>query len=621
MSALNVLGYILSFNFMSTLKPHLSCAFILLLYSTFNPAHSSPISFSAKYFEDTDSKYSLDELLTSPGDTLFESPGDKGLSFGWVDNPYWYKVEIKANDKNSDIIMLDIAWPLLDKLDIYVTNSEKQLISVYKLGDHKPFSKRPVFDSHFVIPLNIKKEPLQTLYFNVVTTSSMQLPIKFYSQDEYRKHRAVLYSIQGIFYGLLIVMSFYNLFIYLATRHIAYLHYFGFVVSFGILQAGLKGSGFQFVWPNATSLNDYSIATGGAFCLLFLTLFARSFLQLNQVDVLKKTNNVMLFIATLFVFTSFIISYKAIITPLAITVIVFSITVIVTAILRYRQGFTEARYYLLAWIALVIGCIIYLSKQLGLLPINTITENALQIGSALEILLLSFALADRLNSLGRSLEQVNHKLEKQVKKRTSELMLALENLSEANERLSVISVTDRLTGLHNRHHFDITLEKELGKAQKKQENMSLLLIDIDHFKNINDTWGHLTGDKALQFVSRKLETACKNITSFICRYGGEEFVVTLPGASLEKACELAGEICVQLDKSEYIEDKTKIPLTVSIGVSSSKNVSSMNAEEFIKTADIALYNAKGDGRNCVHIFDKDAHAKDNSVQQTVRLTL
>lgn len=85
--------------------------------------------------------------------------------------------------------------------------------------------------------------------------------------------------------------------------------------------------------------------------------------------------------------------------------------------------------------------------------------------------------------------------------RTSELVLALKKLSDANNKLSVISITDSLTGLHNRYHFDLALEKEIGRVQRKQETICLLLIDIDHFKKINDTWGHLVGDTALHCSS------------------------------------------------------------------------------------------------------------------------
>ena len=605
MATVNPHSYTKKYNCVAVLALRCLLSSVVLFASINSSANEDIVSFDAGYFEDIGSKYSFNEVVKPSSDALFKRPGKNGLSFGWVEHPYWYKVRVEAKSTIHETVMLDIPWPLLDTLDVYITDASRKLIQAHRLGDHRPFSTRPVSDSHFVIPLDIKNEPVQVIYFNVSTTSSMQLPLTFYSEDGYRKSRAISYTVQGIFYGLLFVMVFYNLFIYLATRRIAYLHYVGFVISFGILQSGLKGSGFQFIWPNIVSLNDFSIATGGAFSLLFLTLFSRLFLQLDEVNSLKKVNNIMLAISFGFIFLSFIVSYKAIITPLAIVVIVSAIIVIIFAILRYRQGFKDARYYLLAWLALVIGCITYLSKQLGFLPINFITEHSLQIGSTMEIILLSFALADRLNSLDRSLKQVNLELEQQVEDRTSKLTLALEELEKANNKLSFISVTDSLTGLHNRYHFDLTLKKEINRIKRNPETICLLLIDIDHFKQVNDTWGHIVGDRILQFVSRILEQSCQRPEDFVCRYGGEEFAIVLPGTSFEGAFILAERMRQLVEKSEYTEKDIKISLTISIGISASNIISTVNSEHLLKAADIALYNAKADGRNCVRTLDQE----------------
>ncbi|SMF65154.1 7TMR-DISM extracellular 2 [Alteromonadaceae bacterium Bs31] len=564
-------------------------------------ADSGYISFDAYYFNDEGANSTIQDVLRGDSANRFIEPQANGLSFGWVDTPYWVKLQI-IEIKDKQALFLEIPWPLLDELNIYLVDSENTIISSYALGDHQYFSQRPIFDAQFVVPVDFSTQAIETIYFQVQTSSSLQLPIRFWTQEDYLKHRAKYLSTQGIFYGLLLVMTFYNLFIYFSTRRVAYLHYVCFVVSFSTLQLGLKGVGFQFIWPNIPQLNDYAIATGGSFCLLFLTLFARSFLQLDETPALKKVNNYMLVLAIIFILLSMLVPYRVIITPLTVSVLICSIIVIIKATLRYRQGFREARFYLVAWITMVVGCFIYLFKQLGFFPINYITENSLQIGSAFEIVLLSLALADRLNTLQSGLKTANERLEQEVSDRTQELLSALEKLGNVNTRLSVISITDGLTGLHNRYHFDSALQKTIEKMRSIGGTVSLLILDIDHFKKINDTWGHLLGDKALQWVGDSLCAIKKRKADVLCRYGGEEFAIIMPDTDNLGASNFAENIRQEMEASHFYEEGVRIPITISIGIASLPATTDLEPDKLIKAADIALYGAKNYGRNCVHIF-------------------
>ena len=563
----------------------------------------SALDLSYLYLEDIGNKISYQDLKSDHVQGMFKEPSENGLSFGWVDDPYWIEMTIHQRPF-EDVLFMEIAWPLLDRLHIFIVDRDGQTIEIFELGDHLDFTNRPIFDSHFVIPINFKTHDIGTVYFNVETTSSMQLPVTFWTQQEYFKHRATYLTVQGIFYGLLLVMIFYNLFIYLSTQRIAYLHYVGFVASFGVLQLGLKGTGYQFLWPSMNVINDYAIATGGASALLFLSLFARSFLQLPNSSSLKRINNYMLVVAVGFIIASLVLPYRTVITPLAITVLVVSCAVIGMGIHRYRHGFREARFYLLAWVTVVIGCSIYLFKQLGFFPINFLTENSMQIGSAMEILILSFALADRLNTLRVRLENTNHQLELDVQKRTKELVSALEKLGKANVKLAVISTTDGLTGLGNRYHFDNALTKELLRVKRSLDRHAvvLLMLDIDHFKSVNDTWGHVVGDKVLLFVSECLRQECKRQVDTIYRYGGEEFAIILSQTCFEEAAHVAENIRHRIENSEFLEGDIHIQITISVGLASTTNLDKVLEEELIRAADLALYNAKESGRNCVHFF-------------------
>lgn len=585
--------------------------YLLFAYPGLSFAESEePVAVSESYLFDPESKLTFEDILKPETQSKFDQPGAKGLSFGWIGDPAWFKLEV-VELRHVGTLFLSVNWPLLDDMQVYFVNDVNELVKYYHVGDTKPFNERPIFDPNFVFPVPFSDLGIKTIYFRVHTKSSLQLPYTFATEKSYFKTQTFRTLGQGIFFGLMGTIAFYTLFLYLSTRRPAYLHYILFVLSFTMVQAGVKSTGFQFVWPNMPGFNNYAIASMGALALVFLNTFARTFLRLDELKILSHISLGFIGLGVLFLLFSFILPYIMVIVPLAITIILSAITVIGMAIYRYRQGYREARFYLLAWFAMVLGSIVYLFKQLGLLPMNFYTEASMQIGSTLEVLLLSLALADRLNILSKKLELTNKNLESEVDARTEELRVALSELGEANEVLAELSTTDKLTGLKNRYFFDRELTKELARCSRTKTNLSLLIIDIDKFKPINDTYGHIIGDKVIAFIGEFLKTAVKRITDNVCRYGGEEFTLILPNTAIGDATNIAEKIRHEIHSRAFIDGNHKLQITVSIGVASLGPGESTSNEVFIRAADIALYNAKENGRNCVHYFTGDIE-KDSS---------
>ena len=161
-----------------------------------------------------------------------------------------------------------------------------------------------------------------------------------------------------------------------------------------------------------------------------------------------------------------------------------------------------------------------------------------------------------------------------------------------------MSITDGMTGVHNKRYLLELLDRDIGMAARLGNQLSLLMIDIDHFKKINDTHGHLAGDQALKELCRRIEPRLRS-TDVLARYGGEEFAVVLPATPREGALQVAETLRSIVAAEPFTHEQTKIPATISLGLATTDPATPITVTELIKRADENLYEAKRSGRNRV----------------------
>ena len=178
-----------------------------------------------------------------------------------------------------------------------------------------------------------------------------------------------------------------------------------------------------------------------------------------------------------------------------------------------------------------------------------------------------------------------------------------EALNEANERLATLATRDPLTGLPNHRTVITRVEEELSFCQRAQSSCAFVFLDIDHFKHINDTWGHRAGDEILCEVGRRLVNTLRQ-EDFVGRYGGEEFAIVLANTELEGATQAAERLCKALATDPCLWEPGETQATVSIQITGSFGIAvyqlhGTTRETLIEAADSAMYQAKHSGRNCV----------------------
>lgn len=227
-------------------------------------------------------------------------------------------------------------------------------------------------------------------------------------------------------------------------------------------------------------------------------------------------------------------------------------------------------------------------------------------------------LATQFNALHAELADVHRKLQSRVDLANEELKAANAQLSaqaqellQANIDLQQLSITDPLTGLYNRRHFEKLMDNEVALSIRNDETNSIILIDIDHFKQINTDYGHTTGDELLRAIAGIVNARLRK-TDVACRYGGDEFFVLCRRATIANAISVADELRHAVTDSAVGIAGGRVPVTLSMGVATIPGTQAVRtAEEFFRCADLALAEAKRKGRNQVVHFcmlNKDKQA-------------
>lgn len=593
----------------------LTTSLLLVLLVVLTPSSKITRSSLAElsYLEDPDGTLTLSEIEAF--EDQFTAAESDTLNFGLSASTHWVWIKLNRPFRSSSSkLYVELGYPHLDVLQTYQKVNDRFELQ-YSLGDFVSFNNRPVKDRTWVIPVDFTLQDASVdLLVRTQSKGSVQLPLVIHTEESYRLVDRNEQLVLGLYYGILFGLLAYNILLALGTREKLYVEYCAYAVFQGVFQFSQNGLAFEYFWPEATGWHQVSIPFFACLSLLFCLRFTRVFLNVDREHYSKLhiafriAEGVFLFLTI----ASFYFDKSLVIMFVSITVTLAGIFMLGVASYIYLKGDPNARLYLLAWGVLLFGIIVYAAKTLGFLPELFITEYSVQIGSVIEMVLLSYALADRFNRLKNEnikvQEEASATLENRVALRTQELADTLVMLENANARLEASVLRDPLTNIYNRRHFNLVLDEKLGEAKASQTPLSVLMIDIDHFKKINDTYGHLMGDDVIISVAKMLDVFCVDSLFVPARFGGEEFVVLLPEFSQHEAYQVAEKIRLSVQALGFNENMGSEPLnvTVSIGVSSIEDKNFRDtALKLIDRADQALYSAKASGRNRSHLYQSN----------------
>ncbi|WP_439133282.1 sensor domain-containing diguanylate cyclase [Pseudomaricurvus sp.] len=553
------------------------------------------------------------------------------------DESLWLSFVVNAeNLKQDERWLLSLQLATLNHVKVYTYNKVTgERWESRAVGLKYPNKERYKQDRHPAFPLQLELgEPLQVLV-EIQAPNLVAVPLQLIEEHEFEVLSDFDLLVLGLVLGTLMIMSLYNLSLFIFLKDYAYLYYTAYIACASLYLEAMTGIGPYYLWPGYQWLTDYGLLTFAALSFFMATLFLRHFLELHRYGgIILHSNTAFLAIWLVFA-VCFSFSYsRFLFSALGILSIASCVVGIAVAAYLACKRSIPAMIFGVAWLALILGTLVFSLMLEGVLPFNYFTAYAQIVGMVVELILLSFALAyriyqdrhkkevaqgealnlavrvsqersQRLEAQRKTLELQQgqtEELETQVALRTRQYEEAMEQLEEANTNLLRISMTDSLSKLSNRRCFDEMVIQECRRAYRSREPLAIVLLDIDHFKAVNDTHGHSVGDECIRRVAEALGGVVSRAGDILARYGGEEFVYLLPSTSASQAEIVAERGRTIIETMSIVTSDVELSLTISVGVAAWVPESENDYSELIEEADKALYQAKSNGRNKVVVY-------------------
>ena len=552
---------------------------------------------------DPSGRLTIDQVRQAPYADRFK-PFKNGRTYlGVAAGAWWLRLDVKNESDREQSWLVQSTSPRFDWAELYFFPAHGEP-SRLLMGDHAPFANRPIAHRTNLFPIKMAPGQTASLYVRLSyeEPAIADVRLRVWSIKQFSNYAGISFGIVALMLGGFVIIALFNLTIAFSTRAPEYFWYVVYVISVALSSMAYHGLGYRFLWHEWPWITDLAPALFPGLTLVFSTQFTRSFLKLRQsmprMDKLLRA--IMLF--TLAVLPLLVLGLRKIALFLFLGNTAVGLIFPFLGLKLWLSGQREARFYTIAWTAWLVSIALSLVRYMGLTPL-TMLMDVLPAGFMLcEALLLSLALADRIKVLREQkeaaekkyldgLKRAKEELERQVSERTAEIKRMHRQAVEAAR-------TDMLTGLPNRRAFYSDGAREMERAARYGRPVSLIMLDLDRFKQVNDTHGHSVGDEVLKHLAAVLQRE-KRVNDLVGRLGGEEFALILPETSEEEAAQIAQRLRQGLAAQPYLRGGAIIRVSASFGVTRQRPGDSI--ETLLDRADKALYQAKEAGRDQVAV--------------------
>ncbi|MGF7230633.1 sensor histidine kinase [Arachidicoccus sp.] len=460
------------------------------------------IGKSVSVFLDSSNKIGLEGVRQHP--ELFHMQSDDVPNLGMNNDNFWIKFSI-VNESHFNKIILNLEYPNIDKVTLYRLENSLQADSI-TIKEGSPISQRIYKHQYYIFDLNLPPGDSVTCFLLIRSSKRLLLPLTLNTERSIISSITMSDIFSGMYFGLMLAMLLYNLFIYFSVKDRHYLSYVHYIFWVTITQATLFGYSQRFIWSSNKWLLEHMLILTAAMSGIATIIFTKSFLYVKKnFRYLDWALNVII-LGDLTGFVMVICNYKLVAySTINITAGIGALIVLTVAIIMaYYKKYKPAKYFLIAWTVFLISIIIFVLKDFGLINYNFWTVHSIQIGSAAETMLLSFALAAKINILkkekeasqeealrvskenARIIREQNASLEIKVAERTSELNNALEDLKQAETQLveseKMVTLGQLTAGIA--HEVNNPINFVTSNVSPLKRDIDILFNAIDYIEQI-----------------------------------------------------------------------------------------------------------------------------------------
>ncbi|MFQ3249018.1 MAG: diguanylate cyclase (GGDEF)-like protein [Glaciecola sp.] len=521
---------------------------------------------------------SLQSALKNYNEGKFTFNANRKVSFGFTRDVIWASVLVKnpSSAPLKKVFYLDSAW--LDRAEFHFIRQSEETESLI-LGDTLQFKDRSITTRMPAVMHEFKPGTTQVL-MRFESQDPLLIPIYLWSEEQMQEHLSIVNYFYGFLYGAFIILLVYNIALSLSLKDMRYIFYTLYLVSFLSLNIAYTGHGFKYIWPDSLLVQRWAMIFFLYCYIIFGIAFCIEFLKLNVFLPTLYRLKLVIYFSLLFPMISLFIYGDQLLAVMVGVALTSMLVIIFLGLggIAYNRGHDMVKFFIPAAIMGAGGAAISAGTTWGIIPYDGLLFHSIEVGMLFEMFILALALAF-------TLKEVN-------KART---------IAEINAQI------DYLTQLYNRRAFTSAVQPQWHFADRNQKPCSIILVDIDWFKKINDHFGHAAGDTVLKSIASTLKRKMRK-SDILARWGGEEFIIFLPNTDISAATKLASSILTAIQEENFVHEGRSLSITASLGVAEySKSMTKL--EDLIKQADVALYKAKTAGRNRVCGIN---HHKDKS---------
>jgi len=582
----------------------------------------TPHNHTIEYFNQSDREYFIDYVLKLDDSTWKKA--ERSLNFGLISRSYWirFTLETPPLSTSQNRWYLEIGNPLIDQIDVYIQSNNH--LKSYHAGDTLKVAARPTPTRLFLFPLP-QGQTHHTVYIKYKGSAASAMPLALISANEALASSSNVSLMFGLLFGGMLAIGLLGIGLFYLTRNHNFLYLSAYALTSILFIATFEGYASLMLWPEQPWIQNLVSPPLSLFCIWLGALFSAKVLDFNHHLTPRSYRAFSLASKALIVVCAVFTVLPIFISAIAAIMSVFVVIILMTAlsITLARKDNSVAVLFALGWVFLGIYIVLkalfisgywalekenfsshifyffHLSFFVSALAKQWIDQQK-QFKHKQQVKIeRAQAEAQEDHQYLKEQEEQHHTLEALVDERTFELSVTLRELQETNRRLEEQATNDSLTGCKNRKFYDQRLLAEYRLSRRQKTPLSLLMLDIDHFKQVNDNYGHLTGDKVLVSFAKNIIKLLRRPNDYVCRYGGEEFAILLSNTDHKGALKVAELIRGKTQQNNILFDGVPLNITVSIGVSTLTIEDSTADDSLFSLADKALYQAKERGRNQV----------------------